>query len=698
MRKKVVIVALLIQIFLISISFLLVERSNSEIENINENYEGNSEIIDKITKEKDPYYLQSSAGVSLTKLWEYTTGNKIRSSPVIGDLDGDNKLEVLIGSWDNKFYVLNGEDGSEAWNFTTGDDIMASSALGDFVGDETLEVIMGSGDGILHCLNGTNGSEIWHYDIGIGLWASPSLGDVDLDGKLEIVAACNGYLHAINAEDGTRAWRNRISYGTQSSPTIGDFDNDNKLEIVMGIRTYDDSVITINGEDGNEGWSFEAEDWVDSSPALGDVDNDGLLEVVFGTGTNEHKIFVVNGEDGSEKWNYTAPEEEAFASSPALGDVDNDNELEILFGGYNNKAYALNGGDGSILWEFEAGDSIYSSMALGDVDGDGKLEVVFGCHDNKIYVLNGEDGSESHYFITSDCIYSSPALGDVDSDGIVEIVVGSDDGKIYALKSASSSEGSWQAISGDSKFNRWQNIEYQNNAPNKPYNPIPYHEATGTKRDLKLNITVFDSDFDPLSVYFYNASDNSLIGMSSEVPSGGTVSVDWNDLSEATLYYWYVNVSDGEYMVQSDIWYFTTGVNAPPNEPNNLNPLNNAENVGTSPLLSVIVSDPDLDSMNVYFYNAHNKNLIGTIIGVSNEDIASIIWIGLNENDVYYWYVNVSDGEYMVQSDTWTFNASATPYQTHTRALFKERFEYLFTRAMKQAMVRAIKNKILSLI
>jgi hypothetical protein len=54
-----------------------------------------------------------------------------------------------------------------------------------------------------------------------------------------------------------------------------------------------------------------------------------------------------------------------------------------------------------------------------------------------------------------------------------------------------------------------------------------------------------------MDVSFYNADDDSLIGTDTDVVSGGTASVTWNDLSYNTTYSWYTIADDGSAITQS---------------------------------------------------------------------------------------------------------------------------------------------------
>ena len=167
-------------------------------------------------------------------------------------------------------------------------------------------------------------------------------------------------------------------------------------------------------------------------------------------------------------------------------------------------------------------------------------------------------------------------------------------------------------------------------------------------------MSVSDPDADFMDVFFYDASDDSLIGTDTGVSSGGIASITWFGLSGNRYYEWYAIANDSSYTNQSDTWSFTT-INTAPDAPTNPFPADVATGLPTNPILSVNVFDPDGDSIDVSFYDASDDSLIGTNMGVSSGGVASVIWSGLSEGVTYQWYVIVHDGSMSNQSTTWSF-------------------------------------------
>ena len=126
------------------------------------------------------------------------------------------------------------------------------------------------------------------------------------------------------------------------------------------------------------------------------------------------------------------------------------------------------------------------------------------------------------------------------------------------------SDGNTVVVTGDSQTieptptDATVTIISGNVAPDKPVNPSPGDGATGVSTSPSLEVDVSDPNGDMLDVTFYDDSDDSVIGMDSNVPSGGTASVTWSGLSVSTLYSWYAVADDGALTNTSATWSFTT--------------------------------------------------------------------------------------------------------------------------------------------
>jgi parallel beta-helix repeat protein len=105
--------------------------------------------------------------------------------------------------------------------------------------------------------------------------------------------------------------------------------------------------------------------------------------------------------------------------------------------------------------------------------------------------------------------------------------------------------------------------------PLKPYDPSPEDLEDDVGLEITLSVKVSDPDSDYLTVYFYNAEDETLINpdaFETDVPSGGTAEYTFN-LGFQTAYAWYAVVNDSKLDNRSDVWIFLTKSAPPDNEP-----------------------------------------------------------------------------------------------------------------------------------
>ena len=118
----------------------------------------------------------------------------------------------------------------------------------------------------------------------------------------------------------------------------------------------------------------------------------------------------------------------------------------------------------------------------------------------------------------------------------------------------------WYAIADDGSLSTKSSnyLLTTNFAPEKPSKPLPTDGATGVSINPTLSVDVSDSDGEDLTVTFYNASDNSILGTDTVSGGNGTASINLYGLSEGTDYEWYVIANDSSLSTESSTYIFET--------------------------------------------------------------------------------------------------------------------------------------------
>jgi hypothetical protein len=225
----------------------------------------------------------------------YVTGSGGEVSPRLYDLDGDNKLDVILPTSSGELYVLNA-DGTPLQSFNNGQPVhtdryqlelnhpvpgslptpheaLRVPAIGDIDGDLEPELVATAGEH-LYAWN-ADGSRVAGFPVGV----DRALSDPCKPGKPH---------PCLDAGDRAITSHNHIKRGFVGSPALADLTGDERLEIVAGA--LDQHLYAWDGE-GNPLPHFPVKlatagaDGAEiiTSPAIAQLDGGGPPEIVIAT-------------------------------------------------------------------------------------------------------------------------------------------------------------------------------------------------------------------------------------------------------------------------------------------------------------------------------------------------------------------------------------------------------------------------------
>jgi outer membrane protein assembly factor BamB len=317
-------------------------------------------------------------------------------SPVVADINHTGKPWILCTSqgyiWcDNGTAADYGS--SIIWRTSVGY-ITSSPAIGDIYNNGKLEVVAGDQSGYVFGYNGTTGQELWQYPgEGATIYSAPALADMNHDGKLEAIVlranATGSFVQCLNCTPDLSGYVDQlwaynvtgsVSVGIEhSSPTVADIDNDGHMEVIVGTMSNKTYCLS---DKGALKWSYTTGGNIYSSPTVVDLNGDGKKETLIGSDDNNTYCLSSTGQ---LIWKYVTGG--YLRSSPAVADVDGNKHLDVLVGSDDGYLYCLNA-TGGLEWRYQTGDKIESSPAIADIDGDHKLEIVVESDDGYAYCLS----------------------------------------------------------------------------------------------------------------------------------------------------------------------------------------------------------------------------------------------------------------------------------------------------------------------
>jgi hypothetical protein len=378
------------------------------------------------------------------------------SSPVVATLD--DGPAVVVGDRSGYLYAYNLSDGTPVtgWPVHTGAPVDATPSVAPISGSSGPDdVFIGTGDAAHPYPGGykayePDGTLLWdtpapnppsdagHADSGV----EASLTVTDIGGTTGVFAGSLGQeSYALSAAAGKvlTGWPFFSADTNFSTAASADLYGNGQDELVMGGSSTagvaegqgysNGGHVRVLDAQGALIYDYDTDQEVVSSPAVGDFLPRRTTGIVVGTGarfagtTDTDRILALTTRLGLA-WSdnldgYTT-------SSPALADLQGNGQLDVVEGTDTGKltgsVYALDGTDGTLIWEQPAAVSrIIGSVTTADLSGAGYQDVLVPTI-HGVEVLDGRNGTEIAVLGQHLGFQNSPLITD-DPNGTVGITI-----------------------------------------------------------------------------------------------------------------------------------------------------------------------------------------------------------------------------------------------------------------------------------
>ena len=398
------------------------------------------------------YSASSSPAHGTTRMWP---------SPVIGDFDGDGKLEIAVaGGFESNLginlclYDYKGQV-RPGWPVKFGDIEVRSIAAADVNGDGVLEILVNkTGTGPATAVYKANGTLLTNWpqvnsscnppspaepcwDFG-GYNQNIGAGDLDGDGIDDVISTYDAIGFGV-------FWGNGKPF-----PTAPEFSD----RVITSVEAYHDLALSL------QGWGTgDRSEFTSSPPVVADLLGNGEMKIIL-AGDHEHTLSTAN--KGTEVWvlnrdlrrpaGWEWPKDTGMPlggsgdlganivptmPSPSVADLDGTTGLEIVVPGYDGIIHAFRP-DGTVYWTYAFSTVAIpytgaSEALIADLNGDGVPEVVFttfssgspGVPDKtpNLIILSNTGVLLHKVPLAGRGSMAAPTIADIDGDGRPELII-----------------------------------------------------------------------------------------------------------------------------------------------------------------------------------------------------------------------------------------------------------------------------------
>ncbi len=185
------------------------------------------------------------------QLWSRQVADVIQSSPAIADINGNGRPDIVVGvgnffkrSDGHRVFAFDLATGATipGWPVLTGGVTFSSPALGDLDGNGRPDVVIGSSDGVLQAYRG-NGARNWSVHLpfikGLGhaITASPIIADLNGDGHNDVGVGNDFAFFVVDGRTGHILSQRNTFKAYEAAGAVGNFGSAGWRLVVSGFDT-----------------------------------------------------------------------------------------------------------------------------------------------------------------------------------------------------------------------------------------------------------------------------------------------------------------------------------------------------------------------------------------------------------------------------------------------------------------------------
>ncbi len=355
-------------------------------------------------------FLYAWSGKNGDKLWKpieiYNSGV---ASLVCDDVNNDDVIDIIAVSESSLIYIIDGQTGNIIRREVLGGVISAMTpVVCDLDGNGKKDIVVASEDGTVHFLYSPGfDSDYLKYSEFIDgpLYASPVILSRKDFSPFVVIANYDSKVYFIDGKTRTKKTVNLSeltgkAHLVAGAPAIGDINGDGIDEVVVqsNVPQY---VSAIDTSKFSVMWTYFIEPVPpanlrsNASPIIADFNGDEICDVavVSANGTVQILKGKTTYPSGEMLWKLNIQESKRLISSPSAYDFDKDGIPELVFGTEDGRIIVAKSNvkrkELEIMTDIKASNlAITSTPLLADINADKKIEILYTNLQDSIQVIN----------------------------------------------------------------------------------------------------------------------------------------------------------------------------------------------------------------------------------------------------------------------------------------------------------------------